>query len=197
MTALVLSGGGMFAAWEAGFWKVLSERFQPDLIAGASAGAWNGWGDRRRRSSRRSHRRMDRPAHRPPHAVGAALQRLPPSGRAPRQGPRDFRALSPALSFRPHPDPASNLKQVLVRDSEIGWRHLAATASIPLCFPPVEIHGRRYVDGGFRGGSRCGRPRPWAPIASSRSTCSLRAHFGRCAPFCLRAVPDRRFRSRS
>ena len=44
------------------------------------------------------------------------------------------------------------LRQVLVRDSEINWRHLAATASIPLCFPPIEIRGRQYVDGGFRGG---------------------------------------------
>ena len=42
-TALVLSAGGMFAAWEAGVWKALSGRFQPDVIVGTSAGAWNGW----------------------------------------------------------------------------------------------------------------------------------------------------------
>lgn len=39
----------------------------------------------------------------------------------------------------------------LVRDSEITWQHLAATCSVPLCFPPVRIEGRYYVDGGLRG----------------------------------------------
>ena len=43
INALVLSAGGLWAAWEVGAWKVLRERFQPDLIVGASAGAWNGW----------------------------------------------------------------------------------------------------------------------------------------------------------
>src|SRR5450759_2213571 len=43
MTALVLSAGGLWAAWEVGAWSVLRERFRPDLIVGASAGAWNGW----------------------------------------------------------------------------------------------------------------------------------------------------------
>ncbi|PWU00877.1 MAG: hypothetical protein C5B51_24330 [Terriglobia bacterium] len=39
----------------------------------------------------------------------------------------------------------------LVRGSEITWRHLAATASIPFLFPSVSIDGRRYVDGGLLG----------------------------------------------
>ena len=43
MKALVLSAGGLWAAWEIGAWKVLSKTFQPDLIVGPSAGAWNGW----------------------------------------------------------------------------------------------------------------------------------------------------------
>src|ERR1017187_6900392 len=43
MTALVLSAGGLWAAWEVGAWSVLRERFRSDLIVGASAGAWNGW----------------------------------------------------------------------------------------------------------------------------------------------------------
>ena len=39
----MLSAGGLWAAWEVGAWKVLRERSSPDLIVGASAGAWNGW----------------------------------------------------------------------------------------------------------------------------------------------------------
>jgi predicted acylesterase/phospholipase RssA len=42
-TALVLSAGGLWAAWEVGVWKALQASFQPDLIVGASAGSWNGW----------------------------------------------------------------------------------------------------------------------------------------------------------
>ena len=42
MTALVLSAGGMYGAYQAGAWRVLAERFQPDLIVGASIGAVNG-----------------------------------------------------------------------------------------------------------------------------------------------------------
>ena len=41
--ALVLSAGGMFGAYQAGVWKALAERFQPDLVVGASAGALNAW----------------------------------------------------------------------------------------------------------------------------------------------------------
>ncbi|MGH9659904.1 MAG: patatin-like phospholipase family protein, partial [Bryobacteraceae bacterium] len=42
-TALVLSGGGLFGAYQAGAWKALAARFPPDLVVGASAGALNAW----------------------------------------------------------------------------------------------------------------------------------------------------------
>src|SRR5436309_7857523 len=42
-TALVLSGGGMFGAYQAGAWKALSRELAPDIVVGASVGALNGW----------------------------------------------------------------------------------------------------------------------------------------------------------
>jgi NTE family protein len=45
-----------------------------------------------------------------------------------------------------------SLRLHIVREHELTWRHLAASGSIPCIFPPVEIDGRQYVDGGFRGG---------------------------------------------
>src|SRR5712692_7613868 len=42
-TALVLSGGGMFGAWQAGAWSAVARRFAPDLIVGVSVGALNGY----------------------------------------------------------------------------------------------------------------------------------------------------------
>ena len=41
--ALVLGGGGMFAAFQAGAWRELSRTFQPDAVIGTSAGALNAW----------------------------------------------------------------------------------------------------------------------------------------------------------
>ena len=44
------------------------------------------------------------------------------------------------------------LRSRIVRDRDITWQHLAACCAIPFGFPPVEIDGRHYVDGGLRAG---------------------------------------------
>jgi predicted acylesterase/phospholipase RssA len=142
----------MFAAWEAGFWKVLGERFRPDLIAGTSAGGWNGWSIAggataadliREWSDPETARIMQWGPHRSgilhPEALHAKAQDL-----FARYQPRTPVGLT--LTELPR------LRPVLVRGPEITWRHLAASASIPLCFPPMEIGGRRYVDGGLLAG---------------------------------------------
>ena len=33
---------------------------------------------------------------------------------------------------------------------DVTWQHLAAACSVPALFPPVQIGGVRYFDGGFR-----------------------------------------------
>src|SRR5215831_15890714 len=43
MRALVLSGGGLFGAWQAGAWSALASHWKPDLIVGASVGSLNGY----------------------------------------------------------------------------------------------------------------------------------------------------------
>jgi len=43
VTALVLSAGGMYGAYQAGAWKELADVFRPDLVVGASIGALTGW----------------------------------------------------------------------------------------------------------------------------------------------------------
>src|ERR1700761_8225977 len=42
-TALVLSAGGMFGAYQAGAYKVIADLAPPDIVVGASVGALNGW----------------------------------------------------------------------------------------------------------------------------------------------------------
>ncbi len=150
-TALVLSAGGMYGAWEVGVWKALCQQLQPDLVVGASAGAWIGWAI----------------------AGGCTIEELvemwldektglimqPGLHRAgfvnPEMLHRKARELydrwKPKMPYALTVVETPRLRPRVVRDSEISWEHLAATASIPLFFPPVRIKGRLYVDGGLVG----------------------------------------------
>jgi len=151
MTALILSAGGMFAAWEAGVWKVLSRLIRPDMYIGASAGAWNAWllasGVT---PSELESEWLDPAAH---NLLRFGLHRAGILA----AGPLHQKARELAERFRPRAPVALTMVELprlrvrLVRNGDITWRHLAATCSIPFCFPPVAIDGRRYVDGGLMG----------------------------------------------
>ena len=142
-TALVLSAGGMFAAWEAGVWKSLSGRFRPDLIVGASAGAWNGWAIAGGCSAEDLiHEWMDSATARIGLFRAGALH----------QRARElFLRYQPRIPFGLTVVEVPRLGARLVRGPDVAWRHLAATCTIPLGFPPVRIQGRWYVDGGLLG----------------------------------------------
>ena len=138
-TALVLSAGGMYAAWEVGVWKALREHIAIDLVLGASAGAWNGWAI----------------------AGGATVDELerewldPATGRILQWGPHSAGVLRPDALYRKSRElyarfrpripfgltvvEVPRLQVRLVRDSEIEWQHLAASCTIPFCFPPVRM----------------------------------------------------------
>ena len=150
-TALVLSAGGMFAAWEVGVWKALCGRLRPEMIVGASAGAWNGWaiaggaspGDLVDNWMDPLTRKIMRPGlHRfgllLPEALNEKAREL-------------FSRYRPRMPFGLTMVEVPRLQPCLVRDPQITWQHLAATASIPFGFPPVEIESKLYVDGGFIG----------------------------------------------
>jgi predicted acylesterase/phospholipase RssA len=181
-TALVLSAGGMFAAWEVGVWKVLRTRMTFDMIVGASAGAWNGWAI----------------------AGGCTVEELAQEWLDPRtaqimqpgihgsgflrpetmhQKARDlFARFRPRIPFGLTVTDVARFRTRLVRDSEITWEHLAATASVPLCFPPVKILGRHYVDGGF--------PATALPLWAAEEMGATRA----IAVLCLNTLPFRMLR---
>jgi NTE family protein len=135
MRALVLSGGGLFGAWQAGAWSEAAKSFTPDLIVGCSVGSLNGyaiaagaspgdlfafWRDRERASFDHLRANLER----------LTQQRLR----------RPF-ALTVTDMFR--------LQPRIFRDGEITWRHLAASCAVPLALPPVRIDGRWYLDGGL------------------------------------------------
>lgn len=150
-TALVLSAGALFAAWEVGVWKALAPRFRPDIVVGASAGAWNAWAIAGGASGEDLCRIWRDPQ------IGKIMQFGPHRAGLLRPGALYASARQMFESFQPRCPFACTLVELpslrlrLFRGPEITWRHLAATCAIPCGFPPVEIDGRRYVDGGLRG----------------------------------------------
>jgi NTE family protein len=140
----------MYAAWQVGVWKVLHTTVKPDMVLGASAGAWMAWAI----------------------AGGATAEDLCREWRDPRMGalmqfgihgwgmlrPQPLHAKARELfdRYRPQIPFACTLVEIprlrvhLVREREMTWQHLAATCSILFGYPPVKIEGRRYVDGGLR-----------------------------------------------
>ena len=155
-TALVLSAGGMFAAWEAGVWKALSCKLQPDMIVGASAGAWNGWAIAGGCSPEELIREWLNP-----RTADLMRPRIP---WIPWQGifdsePLDRLARELFSRFQPRVPFGMTLTEVdlgrmrprLVRDSEMIWRHLAAACSVPFGHRPVRIGDKWCVDGGLLG----------------------------------------------
>ena len=113
MRALVLSGGGLFGAWQAGAWRVASQHFQPDLIVGASIGSLNGY----------------------LIAAGISPEDLEAMWRNPALSDRHslqdwLRQMVEYPLRRPFAITVTDLlrmKMSIYRDQEITWRHLAAS----------------------------------------------------------------------
>jgi NTE family protein len=136
MRALVLSGGGLFGAWQAGAWAALAPSFQPDLIVGASVGSLNGYAIACGATPQMLRDLWLQEDVASLHRLEASL-RILTSGRNPEV---DYAVLVTDLL---------RLKPKVYRGKEVTWRHLAASCAVPLVFAPVRIDGRAYVDGGL------------------------------------------------
>ena len=149
-TALVLSGGGMFGAYQAGAWKALSRVVKPDIVVGASVGALNGW----------------------LIAAGLSGEELVQHWLDPASG--ELMPYRKILSWKGvfDPQPLRNRAKFLVghhtprvdygvvlvqlpgmrprlfRNREVTWQHLVASCAVPGGFPPVRIGEGLYFDGG-------------------------------------------------
>ena len=146
-TALVLSAGGMFGAWQAGVWRALAPRFTPDLVIGTSAGALNGWaiaGGAGPGELEAAWLEADLADMIRPRFPGRSL--FDPE-RLARTAKEIFRRYRPKLEFALTVVEVPRLRLRVIRGEDVRWQHLAASCAIPLGFPPVRIDGRRYVDG--------------------------------------------------
>jgi len=152
MTALVLSAGGMYGAYQAGAWKSIADVFQPDLIVGASIGAINGWAiaggchpdaliERWLSLDAAAHYRWKFPRT-PLHGVldTAPLQAVI----------RDlYESFPPQTPFAMVLTDLMKLRPAVLRGNEVSWRHLVATTAIIGLFDQVRLGGRVYSDGGL------------------------------------------------
>jgi NTE family protein len=151
-TALVLSAGGMFGAYQAGAYRAIAELAPPDIVVGASVGALNGWPIAGGCTPDHLIERWLDPS------AGAALKLFPNHGW--RNGWFDPAALraqaeeiwgryEPRLPFGLVVIQLPRLNAHLVKHPYVTAAHLQATCSIPLFLPSVEIDGRSYLDGGL------------------------------------------------
>ena len=134
--ALVLSGGGLFGAYEAGAWSALESHFRPDLVVGASIGALNAWpiaggasGDDL--SQRWLNLNMD--------SIAQARQPIE----------EIFSAYQPRIDVCVVLTDVLRLRPRSFLNQRITARHLAASCAIPFLLPAQRIDGVWYADGGL------------------------------------------------
>ena len=174
--ALVLSAGGMFAAYQAGVYKALWPHWKPDLVVGASAGALNGWliagcidpDELIERWFHPDTRKAVKFRH-----PGPLLDRAQSLHREfPRKLPLGVVSIE-VPRFRPR----------LFRNDEITPEHLLATCSILFFYPAVRIDGYRLVDGGLFESTPV-----WAAAAMGATHVVAINAFPRVTPWAIHAV---------
>ena len=153
-TALVLGGGGMFGAYQAGVWRVLSREMEFDLLAGASIGAVNAW--------------AFSGGCPPEEWIDQWLDFREAAGhhwrvpRSPLGGFVDVEAFEgffrrhharwqPRTQFAVALTRIPQLELHAVTAPAVRWQHLAASCAVPVVFPPYRIDGGWYADGGLLG----------------------------------------------
>jgi NTE family protein len=150
--ALVLSGGGMFGAYQAGVWDVLHQSFTPDIVVGASVGSLNGyliaagiapdelvarWQKlddvqkvRWRFSTRLSRGLIDAAI------LESWIQDI-------------CRSCSPRCDYALVVTETRTGRQRMFRWPDLTWMHLAASCGVPGFLPTYRIDGVHYCDGGL------------------------------------------------
>lgn len=153
-TALVLSAGMMFGAYQAGVWAALAGVLRPDVVIGASCGALNAWAI----AGGCEPARLAELWLEPVLAEAVRLRvPFPPwhgifdSARLAKSVERFHSAFRPQVEVVVLATEVVRLRPRLFRGNEITSKHLVASCSMPFGYRPVLIDGRLHIDGGFLG----------------------------------------------
>jgi NTE family protein len=151
-TALVLSAGGLFGAYQAGVWEVLSGFFQPDIVVGASIGSINGYlissgceaGELQERwlaLQPIEKLRWRLPDWRVGGILDDSILENTLQDLCSRWRPRtEFGVVATELP---------GLQPKLFRWPDVCWGHIAASCAVPVFLKSVRIGGSVYADGGL------------------------------------------------
>ncbi len=152
VTALVLSGGGMFGAYQAGVWAALHDTLQLDMVVGTSIGSLNGWliaggcsgetlernwldlGSGSQVAWRYPKRLSDGIIH--PDLPEGWMQRI-------------HQSCSPRIRYALVATEMRTMKRVRFESPGLSWQHLAASCAVPLFLRQQQIGGVMYGDGGL------------------------------------------------
>jgi NTE family protein len=151
-TALVLSAGGMFGAYQAGAWSALQGAFTLDMVIGASIGSLNGWLIAGGCSAAELESRW--------LSLEAASQhrwRLP---RRLSDGFLDptlaeewiqqiYQHCSPVVRYGLVATEMRTMRPALFEWPHLTWQHLGASCGVPVFLRQHRIDGRLYADGGL------------------------------------------------
>lgn len=151
-TALVLSGGGMFGAYQAGVWKALHDEFRPDIIVGCSIGSLNGWlissGMTGAELVDRWHRLEAASQHswRIPRRLWDGIIDASPMNELIREMYADYK---PRTGYGLVATAVGGMRPALFRWPHLTWRHLACSCAVPVFLEHHRIGGVLYSDGGL------------------------------------------------
>lgn len=151
-TALALSAGAMFGAYQAGAWKALWPHFHPDAVLGASVGSLNGWAiaggiapelliERWMSAEAAGQFRWQFPRHgldgflRVPF-LETWIQEM-------------FAHFTPQVDYAVVMTRTWPFRPEMVRGPQVTWQHLAASCAMPVLFPHYRFNGAVYTDGGL------------------------------------------------
>lgn len=151
-TALVLSAGAMFGAYQAGVWRSLASRLRPDVVIGASVGSLNGWAIA---------------GGMPPDDLVGRWMHLEQASRLRLRWPNSLRSgcldseylaewiqelharLQPRCEYGAVLTRLRPFQPELFTDASITWQHLASSCAMPFLYPHYQLNGHTYTDGGL------------------------------------------------
>ena len=152
--ALILGGGGMFGAYQAGVWQVISPHFQPDIFIGASIGGINAWAmssgcppDEWAEGWRTMAIGAPPRLRRPRSLLGGCIE----SEVFERTIQYVHTRFSPRVPCAIALTDLLHLKPWIVVTPDVTWQHLAASCAVFGIMPQYRIDDRWQTDGGLLG----------------------------------------------